>query len=99
MGIELVRLQSIDDFREVENPQLESKYISFDNKGRKNRMYWTIDQPLLLEQADGAVTASEKWFINEKDELIYNDCNDYFNLSMYEHGESIIVNVYKLVKG
>lgn len=91
--MELKRLNTIQDFKDIENPTAKSKYY---------KIKWTVDNPLILKSRGGEVIIAEKWAINSINELIFSNKNDYFNLAMYEGSDqpqSWIADAYKIVDG
>jgi hypothetical protein len=69
---------------------------------RKSRKYKGIKyfclEPIIIEKKED-FSVSNEWFINNHNELIYEEkTNKYFNLEMFENDESIVKNVYILEK-
>ncbi|MGF7010625.1 hypothetical protein M2146_001149 [Lachnospiraceae bacterium PF1-22] len=96
MGLKLKKLKTVEDFKKLENPKKETNFVG----GYK----WTVDCPLLLEcksssKKGNTIIPVDKWFINNNNELIFSETNDYFNLEMYEgkiSPASFILNAYCL---
>lgn len=69
---------------------------------RKSRKYKGIKyfclEPIIIDRNEDFFV-SEEWFINNHNELIYEEkTNKYFNLEMFENNESTVKNVYILEK-
>ncbi|MFV0527745.1 MAG: hypothetical protein ACK5MN_03345 [Lachnospiraceae bacterium] len=89
--MKLARLSTLEDFRAIENPTKPSKFMG----GHK----WTVSEPLILVDNKGNKIIAKKWFINNSDELIYSNKNEYFNLRMYQGTDepsSYIKDAYRL---
>ena len=86
MSNDLKRINTVEEFKALENGTVKSKYTGFK---------WTLNKELLLIE-QGKMHFAEKWFINNQNELIWSNKNDYFSLKMYENNESYIKNCYRL---
>lgn len=69
---------------------------------KKSRKYKGIKyfclEPIIIEKKED-FSVSNEWFINNHNELIYEEKNNrYFNLEMFKKNESAVKNVYILEK-
>lgn len=75
------KITSLEQIKALENPTVKSKYRK--NGNVKENEFWTIDVPLIAEHERNGIILINRWFINNSNELIYSENNDFMNLEMY----------------
>lgn len=90
----------------IKTKKINSEYLKNLYKNsiniKKSRKYKGIKhfclEVIIIEKEEN-FSASSEWFINNHNELIYEEkTNKYFNLEMFENNESAVKNVYILEK-
>ncbi len=93
----LKRISGLDELKKYYKSDIESDLTDYLNDNAIE--YHTCKQvPLVIVRESGKVFSNE-WFINFRDELIYDiENNRYSKIEMYEKGESKVKDIYALLE-